>query len=190
MLGWASVILSVVLAIPRAILNAPKWLWRRILLRPDISITVGEIFWHGLQPIQDDQEVKAVVIQVGITNSSGAPGSISMFRLDMKGFASYFPAQVEHRDHFDRVLSADGSYSLVPSREGWLQLPIHLEPWDSETGWVGFNVGSGAETKMTFGHARSAEGSLVATVAGKGEVSAAIRAHGGRGGWYLGVDRQ
>jgi hypothetical protein len=171
--------LSTILLIPWnfLVVKPLRWLSTRAGLRPNISMAVGETHWGGSPPIDDDRQVMHVLVQVGITNSSAARGSVSMFRLEVEGFPPYFPADVQKGSdrHTDLLIPAAGGYASVSARERWLQLHVDLGPWESDSGWIGFITGMGPGREMTFRDARSCKGRLVATVAGKGDISAPIR---------------
>jgi hypothetical protein len=171
--------LSTILLIPWNFLVVKpfRWVSTRVGPRPNVSVVVGETHWHGSSPVDDDGQVTHVLVQVGVTNSSSSRGSVSMFRLDIEGSPSYFPAEVQKGSTrgTDLLIPAGGGWASVSARERWLELPVNLGPWESASGWVGFITGMGPAAKMTFRHARSAKGRLVATVAGKGDISAPIR---------------
>ena len=176
MLSWLLIVLS-----------APAWLWRvltcpvrtarsKFLGRPAMRLTVGETFWGGPHPYRDEFHVTAITMQVGVSNGSPKPNSVSAFRLEVAGFSPLFPADHHKAERGgDILIPPGGGFSSVPSRERWLDLPIHLAGHGSDWGWIGFvplDKGGG----ITFGDARRASGHLVAVCAAGGEIRAPIRA--------------
>ena len=166
--------------------SAIPWLWKgltwpvraassAILERPRIRLTVGETFWSGTHPYRDEFHVTAITMQVGISNGSPRPNSVSALRLQVAGFRPLFP--VDHRktdSGADILIPPGGGFSVVPARERWLELPIPLDGHGSAWGWIGF-VPMNRTPEITFRDARRACGHLVAVCAAGGEIRAPIR---------------
>ena len=156
--------LGVVVAVAEPVYRVISWpvrkTWGAIATRPKLKLVVGEVDWRGSQPDRDESEVSMVLVHVSLGNGSPNANSVSALRLELAG-KSFFPA--EHRDTRDGVSIAvsGGKSAAVPRYNKWLDLPTDLKGFGSASGWVAFITMGG----LTFGEARSTQGTMVAVAA-------------------------
>jgi len=174
--AWVMAILSVLPWLGRVVTCPVRTAWSAFLARPAMRLTVGETFWDGTHPYRDEFRVTAITMQVGVSNGSPKPNSVSAFRLEVAGFSPLFPADHRKTEGGGNILiPPGGGFASVPTRERWLELPIHLDGHGSDWGWIGF-VPLDKTAGITFGDARRASGHLVAVCAAGGEIQTPIRA--------------
>ncbi len=159
--------LGVVVAVAELVFRVISWpvrkIWGAIATRPKMKLVVGQVDWNGPQPGRDESEVSAVLVHVSLFNGSPNPNSVSALRLEVAG-RSFFPA--EHQDTRDGVsIAVSGGKSVsVAGYNQWLDLPTYLSDFGSASGWVVF-ITMGHPGGLTFGEARSTQGTMVAVAA-------------------------
>jgi len=157
----------------RAITWPMRKVWAAFVTRPRMRLTVGEVSWIGSHPYNDDFDVSAILVQVGLSNASPNPNSVSTFRLDIAG-RSYFPAEhKKSRTGGQFLVPKGGGFATIPDLEGWLDPPVHLNGFSSAWGWVGF-LPFGSGKSLTFGVARRTTGALNALSAAGSELRAPV----------------
>jgi hypothetical protein len=147
--------------------------------REPVTLTLGGFRWDGPAGGGDEVQLTAALAQVGVTNNSDARLSVPMFRLDIEGFPSFYPSDVDEDAAGHTALKpVDGGWARVVRREKWLSLPIQLEPGESVVGWLGFVLRPGQGRLILRSHVRVAPARIAAMVAGHGEVTATAPLYG------------
>ena len=154
--------------------GAAQWLKPSGLRRSPISLAVGESAYIASSPYTPDREVKDIVLQVMLGNSSGRDETIMTFRinLDSKGTIPVSEARWSDRGNNWILIPPGGGFSSIPQKD-YHNPPITVPARQAFVGWIGFCLLEG-RPRLTLEEAADVQGQVIATLADGRELMASL----------------